>query len=356
MKTLDQVEPRRPISSAPFVITSPGSYYLTTNLVVSTATNGIVVASGSVTLDLNGFALLGSPASLEGILLSGTITNVAIRNGNVSGWGSSGISDNTTGQKLNVTIGDIRSSGNGGYGITLSGSQNSLIHDCNLQTNQQFGIYCVRGVVNRCTANHNHSVGIYMLYGVISDCNASFNGNEGFFGFDSIIRNCTAEFNAASPRTILQAGIRADEGSLVSGCVANFNGLGTNGCGILSDSSFANTTNVTIENCTVSANQNDGIQALGPASIINNTAFDNGKGVAIGAGIHTLGSGSYIEGNRVRGNRTTGIRSEGGAGADVIIRNTAGNNPTNYFPTTGATFAPIQSPATMTNAWGNISF
>ena len=35
MKTLQQVEPRVPISSAPFTISQPGSYYLTTNLTVS---------------------------------------------------------------------------------------------------------------------------------------------------------------------------------------------------------------------------------------------------------------------------------------------------------------------------------
>ena len=32
MKTLQQIEPRTPISSITFVISQPGSYYLTTNL------------------------------------------------------------------------------------------------------------------------------------------------------------------------------------------------------------------------------------------------------------------------------------------------------------------------------------
>src|SRR5580698_1789256 len=35
MKSLDQIEPRTPISSAPFTITNPGSYYLAANLTVS---------------------------------------------------------------------------------------------------------------------------------------------------------------------------------------------------------------------------------------------------------------------------------------------------------------------------------
>ena len=88
MKTLAQVEPRTPISSAPLVITNPDAYYLPTNLVGTSGTNGIVIPSGSVTLDLNGNALLGVLGSLEGILFSGNETNVTMRNGTVQGWGS----------------------------------------------------------------------------------------------------------------------------------------------------------------------------------------------------------------------------------------------------------------------------
>jgi hypothetical protein len=87
MKTLAQVEPRTPISSAPLVITNPDAYYLPTNLVGTSGTNGIVIPSGSVTLDLNGNALLGVLGSLEGILFSGNETNITMRNGTVQGWG-----------------------------------------------------------------------------------------------------------------------------------------------------------------------------------------------------------------------------------------------------------------------------
>src|SRR5689334_14686480 len=59
MKTLSQVEPRTPISSLPYTITNPGSFYVTTNLNYSGAGNGITVSSGNVTIDLNGFTLQG---------------------------------------------------------------------------------------------------------------------------------------------------------------------------------------------------------------------------------------------------------------------------------------------------------
>ena len=53
MKTLDQIEPRIPISRAPYVIASSGSYYLATNLVVDSG-DAIMIEADEVTLDLNG--------------------------------------------------------------------------------------------------------------------------------------------------------------------------------------------------------------------------------------------------------------------------------------------------------------
>jgi hypothetical protein len=42
MKSLDQIEARTPISSAPFTISAPGSYYLTTNLTTAVS-NAILI-------------------------------------------------------------------------------------------------------------------------------------------------------------------------------------------------------------------------------------------------------------------------------------------------------------------------
>src|SRR6516225_8837704 len=64
MKSLDQIEARTPISFAPFTITA-----------------------NNVTLDLNGFTITSTApiASTDnGILLSGSRTNIAIRNGHIS--------------------------------------------------------------------------------------------------------------------------------------------------------------------------------------------------------------------------------------------------------------------------------
>jgi hypothetical protein len=50
MKTLDQIEARTPISSLPFTITGPGSYYLTKSLNVTTG-NGITINAVQVTVE-----------------------------------------------------------------------------------------------------------------------------------------------------------------------------------------------------------------------------------------------------------------------------------------------------------------
>lgn len=83
----------------PYVITEPGSYQLTENLVVPADTNGIDIQSGGVTLDLNGFNIIGAikcsfgtsscaptPTvyNTYGIFSRGSTNTV--RNGHVSGF------------------------------------------------------------------------------------------------------------------------------------------------------------------------------------------------------------------------------------------------------------------------------
>ena len=86
MKTLAQIEPRTPISTAPFTISQPGSYYLTTNLTVS-GTNAITIATNGVTLDLNGFTLASTAPSASGyaILINNGLSDLAIFNGHIRG-------------------------------------------------------------------------------------------------------------------------------------------------------------------------------------------------------------------------------------------------------------------------------
>lgn len=109
MKSLDQIEPRTPISSAPFTITNPGSYYLTTNITV-TSGDAITIATNGVTLDLNGFTISSTAPSAAGygILLNGGLRNIKLANGFIKG----GVTNNGSG---------VYSGSGFGYGIDFSG-------------------------------------------------------------------------------------------------------------------------------------------------------------------------------------------------------------------------------------------
>ena len=69
MHTLEEVyertDPRTLISSLPYTISEPGSYYVTGNL--SSTTNGIVIESSFVTVDLMGFSLTARVVNRTGI-------------------------------------------------------------------------------------------------------------------------------------------------------------------------------------------------------------------------------------------------------------------------------------------------
>jgi len=115
MKSLDQIEARTPISSAPFTITQPGSYYLTTNVTVSSG-DAITITANDVTLDLNGFTISSTApvANIDNaILLSGSGINIAIRNGHIS----SGVTNNGAG---------VYSGSGFGFGVISPGNPNNV--------------------------------------------------------------------------------------------------------------------------------------------------------------------------------------------------------------------------------------
>jgi hypothetical protein len=150
MKSLDQIEARTPISSAPFTILQPGSYYLTTNVTVSSG-YAIAITANNVTLDLNGFTIASTAPVASGdtaILLSGSLTNIAIRNGHIS----SGVTNNGAG---------VYSGSGFGYGVSFSGfPYNARVSGLSVSGCQYHGIYLGYNstVVEACVVN---TVGAY---------------------------------------------------------------------------------------------------------------------------------------------------------------------------------------------------
>jgi hypothetical protein len=159
MKSLDQIEPRTPISSLPFIITSPGSYYVTSNLTGLVNQNGISISASNVTIDLNGFTLSGGGGGSGEAIWSPTAQqNLVVRNGTVRGWPGSGVNFYDAGSSLTV-VQNIQSISNGFTGIAVRNG--SRVTDCVTTGNNLRGIIVDNDVlVEHCKTTGSSLFGI----------------------------------------------------------------------------------------------------------------------------------------------------------------------------------------------------
>ncbi len=304
MKTLQQVEPRTPIESLPFTISTSGSYYLTGNLTGSVGPNGITISVDNVTLDLRGFALIGpgGTGSELGVFASGY--NTTIRNGTVRDWAGAGVLLNGTATiNVNNRVEDLKVHHNG-FSPTNSANW---------------------GIV----ANGAGTV--------ITGCTASSNGNGGLTGGG--IQILGGEVTGCASINNLGYGIRA-QNATVTDCTANGNVIGINAIQSL------------INNCTANLNTADGI-SVGPyADIEGNHANFNGS-----AGIHATSVSSRLEDNDSSVNGAGGIKVD--VAGNAIVKNSASANagPGNYSIVAGNTVGAIGAVGTPpTDPWGNLQY
>lgn len=161
MKTLSQIEPRTPIASAPYTINAPGSYYLTTNLTLSSG-DAITIATNGVTLDLGGFTISSTAPSAtgNGVTLVAGMSDITILNGHIRGgvtnngsgtYSGSGfaagirISD-TTPPTVNVRLSGLSISGCLTWGIRGA----TVVESCTIRTVGGTGI--IATTIKTCTA------------------------------------------------------------------------------------------------------------------------------------------------------------------------------------------------------------
>ena len=204
MKTLSQVEPRAPISSLPFAITNPGSYYLTTNLTGAASANGITVQASDVTIDLHGFTLAGVSGSLNGVAVSSAQNGLAIFGGVVQGWGGSGISaasasggqfsqltlQQNSGAGLvagtNSLVRDCVAIGNAGDGMDLTSF--CLVENNNCQADNSCGIHVLG---NGCRVEGNH-------FGFNGSTGLQVDGTQNLIVRNSAVNNTATNYNIAA--------------------------------------------------------------------------------------------------------------------------------------------------------------
>lgn len=206
MLTLSQIEPRTPISSAPYSILIPGSYYLTTNLSV-TSGNAITILASGVTLDLGGWTISSTAPVANGtaIWFTNSLRNISIFNGFIQGGvtnNGSGVYDGPgfqygvyyqlffngrafLGYPANVRVSNLSVWGclNDGINLYDQNSDSSLVESCTVRTVGGSGI--VAPVIRDSVA---FDCGITAIYGdVVSGCEGQAVGGYG------VSATCTAE-------------------------------------------------------------------------------------------------------------------------------------------------------------------
>jgi hypothetical protein len=193
-----KAEKRTPISSAPFTISSSGSYYLTQNLVVSTGT-AITIAASRVSLDLNGFTITSTSATPNGtgVFVNGDLRDITIQNGSIAGTVTHNGSAFTGGGFQNgisfggtpsgVRVANVSVSGCGTDGILLptGGNVSTLVESCTVRTVGRIGIAAV--LVRNSAASGCGSSAISSA-SVVTNCRGESIDGNGISG--TIVQNC----------------------------------------------------------------------------------------------------------------------------------------------------------------------
>ena len=375
MKTLTQVEPRTPISALPYVISSAGSYYLTTNLVSLGGPSNITVAADHVTIDLRGFAIIGAGqfgGNLPAILAPGPQVDLAVLNGSIALWSGEGVSAALT---RNSKLEELRVSTIGRSALQIG--DGSLVSECMVQSNCSYqvgmpaiwvGNHCA---VKACVAQANSGPGISTGAGsVVVSCVANNNMNYGIVtGDESKVTDCSASLNTATGNGPGD-GIFVGNGSAVSGCVASGNaydgieticGGSVLGCTVRTNMNHGIVVQYgsAVKDCTASSNHFNGIVVSLHSQVVGNTCDGNGNdGIYVGL----AGDGNRIDGNSVTTNKVAGIDCSGST-ADLVIRNSAHANGVNYSlngapgGTENATITVMPGANFMNpDPWGNFSY
>lgn len=261
----------------PYVISSPGSYRLTSNLVQPDANTDVIrITSSNVSLDLNGFTLSGSTrCGISGAYPTQTISCSPSGTGN-------GISDPD--KHVNVSV------SNG----VVTGMGASCVH---LGTAQ----------VARLRVSHCNDDGIYLDVGndggvrvddsLVSDSSAHFVGRVGITLISGTLRNGVVA-NAVTGISVIKLGN-------IESSVATDN---------LGDGFFIN--RGTVSHSVSNYNQGSGIRVLSGGSLIGNvSSHNNGYGILSAVNANTIASQNLLDSN-LADNTSGAVYASPAAGAN----------------------------------------
>jgi len=189
------VEARKPIHQAdlPLTISDDGAYYLAEDLVANQAgVDMITVAAQSVTLDLNGFTIIGKSGvtAADCIQLQPSVTSFSLTNGIIRSCGQNGVVAPAGLVDLTLLIEQVQSIDNGAAGFSFGTG--------------------VHGVMSRCSAKNNIGQGILLAEGIVRDSIAHSNGSSGITVGNGLIHSCEARLNGGFNAIVVQGGLMID--------------------------------------------------------------------------------------------------------------------------------------------------
>lgn len=372
-KTLAEVEPRIAVNatntpgdaSSKFIITQPGSYYLTSDLAIAGTQRGIRIAASGVTIDLNGFSLTDQlfdfQTSFGAIGADSGVSRVAVVNGRVTGFVGAGVVGVDLRNAADCRVERVLVADCGGAGIWCG--DRAVIDSCIVSGNVGIGIKASDGVVRSCTASNNGANGIYANASVVSDCIARDNGANGIDAWGGVVRDCASSSNAGHGFNII--GANAER---CSSYYNQSNGFFINGSDQQMHASLVHCDaslnidgfkawNAEIVDCTATNNYGDGIELNVNCMVRGSSFHGNGRFTQnTGYGISVVGSANRIEGNTFTGN-DVGIFCSGTN--NLIIANCARSNTTNYSLGTNEYGQIITNPGANfvnSNPWANFAY
>ncbi|MCW5766320.1 MAG: right-handed parallel beta-helix repeat-containing protein [Phycisphaeraceae bacterium] len=341
-KPLTEVEPRIAINATNtpgdadsfFKITQPGSYYLTGNVIGVAGKHGIELAASNVTIDLNGFAVIGVAGSLSGVFRDTSVADAfVIRNGTVASWPAEGLDLNLGAPSTNrgARLESIIATQNGLSGFAVP--DGAEVVGCVATRNGGVGFAMNNNaVLTNCLAQGNTGDGFSAGFGcTFLNCHARGNSQNGFIqNGQCAYSNCSATNNTVD-------GFVANRSSLV-GCEAGFN----QGVGFRITGSMLNA-------CSAQNNNAGGMVATS-SNFITQCLVQNGT-----VGLDVTGADNRIDGNNVVG-ASTGIRVTGAG--NFIVRNSVSGG-TMFSIVAGNSAGPIVTSAgmaTLTNPMANFEY
>jgi len=311
------------IAVLPYTISKPGSYIVTRDLTLTTLdTSGITITTGSVTLDLNGHALRGPGKTAGvggcGIILSGPMSDLIIRNGIVCEWRADGVN---VANADNSQVENICSHSNGLSGIEAGYGSKVTGNTC--LSNGNNGIWSgVSNIIgNTCRLNGNTGIAVSAASTIINNT-CTYNGGFGIAGlYGSTITNNTCQGNTYE-------GIISSSSTIIGNTVRNGGSTG-----IYSDS------NSLIRENICEGNHSSGIRVGSSCRVVENVCAGNGPATYDGAGIEAINSRNSIEHNLVN-NNDRGIDCNPATG-NYIASNRASGNTTDYDIVAGNVWGAI---------------